>query len=241
MRNRMKNVAMNSVRKALKNIPGWNGRWSVIHKKNIPVEDQIKKQAEQLLLRYGIVARELVKREEYLLPWSLLAMEFQRMEMRGEIRRGYFVEGLSGMQFAHPEAVKNLYNVSQNTTEKIIILNTCDPANPYGIGIELPKGFPEFFRYTRSPQNYIIFFDGVPIMVVENFGTKIISLQEISKEIFENALQEFLIYLRSYHKTLKAITVEYCNDERPNVSRFSEIFERLGFYREKMQTLRVEL
>jgi ATP-dependent Lhr-like helicase len=66
-------------------------------------EDRAAYQAEQLLDRYGIVARELCKRED-ILPWSLLAAHLQRMEMQGKIRRGYFIEGLSGMQFAHPSS-----------------------------------------------------------------------------------------------------------------------------------------
>ena len=103
---------MNTVRRALKQAPGWSGRWSLVHLSGVMGEhlngdECARRQAVQLLDRYGIVARELYRREE-LLPWALIASALQRMELRGEIRRGYFVEGLSGMQFALPAAVEEL-------------------------------------------------------------------------------------------------------------------------------------
>lgn len=165
--------AMQTVRKALKQVPGYSGRWSLV---NLPgvMGDELslgeKAEAQALLLlnRYGILAREFYRREE-LLPWGLIASQLQRMEMRGAIRRGYFVEGLSGMQFALPAAVEELRRVrsEQHGKERPILINACDPANPFGQGIPLGTLTP-----SRTPNNYIAFDRGAPILLIESNGAR---------------------------------------------------------------------
>ena len=64
--------------------------------------------ARQWLERYGIVSREMWRRERPAVGWRAIYRELKRLEFRGEVRRGYFVRGLSGAQFALPEAVEML-------------------------------------------------------------------------------------------------------------------------------------
>jgi ATP-dependent Lhr-like helicase len=75
--------------------------------------------------------------------WGALYAQFQLMEMRGEVRRGYFVQGLPGVQFALPEAVERLREWTRpqtpsagepvpSSTEELVLLNACDPANLFG-------------------------------------------------------------------------------------------------------------
>jgi ATP-dependent Lhr-like helicase len=125
-----------AARRAIRQVPGWSGRWSLLRTPSVlgnerSPEEIAREQAEQLLRRYGIVARE-VHRKENMLPWGMIARELQRMELRGEIRRGYFLEGFSGMQFADPAAVEKIRAVRERDN-RINVLNGCDPANPYGI------------------------------------------------------------------------------------------------------------
>ena len=61
-----------------------------------------------LLERYGIVSRELALLDEMMPPWRVLYEVLSRLELAGEVRRGYFVEGLAGAQFALPEAIGQL-------------------------------------------------------------------------------------------------------------------------------------
>lgn len=244
-RNPFTKTAMRSVRKALQNVPGWRGRWSLVHTKSIlgsPLteEEKIQQQARQLLLRYGIVAREIAKREEHLLPWSLLAMELQRMEMRGEIRRGYFVEGLSGMQFALPEAVTMMETIKteRHTMEEPLVVNACDPANPYGSGIELPQVHSTF---RRVASNFLIYYKGMPIVWLENYAARISLIAEPSEEVVRRALLQFLNHIRTSYTDKSAIVVEYCNDLRPSESPMADILRSIGFYRDKIQTMRLDL
>ena len=102
-------------RRALKEVPGWNGRWSILHHPSVlgpalTPEERIARRVDILLGRYGILAREFCRRDE-VAQWAAIIGELQRREMRGEIRRGYFVQGLSGMQFALPGAVEHVRRV----------------------------------------------------------------------------------------------------------------------------------
>lgn len=245
-RNPLKTTAMRSVRTALKQVPGWNGRWSLVHTKSIlggGVTDQekIHRQAQQLLLRYGIVAREIAKREENLAPWPLLAMEFQRMEMRGEIRRGYFVQGLSGMQFALPDAVHMLDEIKARPgrNEPPIVLNACDPANPYGTGVDLETAPGSVRRLSRIASNHILLDNGIPVVASENIGSRLYLLN--SPASLAAVLQQFVHHIRTSYPEKNDIVVEYCDMLRPGESAFAEALRSVGFYRDKVQTMRLDL
>jgi ATP-dependent Lhr-like helicase len=246
--NPLKFRAMKSVRAALKTVPGWNGRWSLTHSRNVfgsklSPEERISRRAEQLLHRYGIVAREIVKREENLGPWPLLAMEFQKMELRGEIRRGYFVEGLSGMQFALPAAVETLRNIRSATSDETpVVLNACDPANPYGSGIDLSGTPSDSLRMMRVPSNYLVVYKGVPIVWIENYGARVSTIAETNIELLRQCLTQFVEHLRSVRShEHDAITIEHWNNLRPTENPAAEILRSIGFYRDRVQTMRLEL
>lgn len=247
-RNPLKSVAMKSVRQAFNQVPGWNGRWSLVHTRSIlgshvSDDEKIERQAQQLLIRYGVVAREIAKREENLFPWSMLAMEFQRMEMRGEIRRGYFVEGLSGMQFALPDAVRMLDDIKSRKTlnEAPLVVNACDPANPYGIGVDLNNSTELPIRVSRLLGNYIIFSIGFPIIWIENYGLRIFILTHSSGDVILQGLKQFINHIRSSYPDRNDIVIEHFNNLRPSESGYTEMLRTLGFYRDKIQTMRLDL
>src|SRR5262249_55960577 len=87
------------------------GRWSLAAWGRPEPELQALTQAALLLQRYGVVARELALLDPWLLPWRVLYEVLSRMELAGDVRRGYFVEGLSGAQFALPEAAQLLQDL----------------------------------------------------------------------------------------------------------------------------------
>ncbi len=249
--NPLKYAAMSSVRKALRSTPGWNGRWSIVHTRSVlgdkvSLEEIVTRQAQQLLLRYGIVAREIAKREENLLPWSLLALEFQKMELRGEIRRGYFVEGLSGMQFALPAVIgmlKTMINEQSSMNKELpMVVNACDPANPYGVGVEIRGGkLSDGLRIARQPLNYFVFDKGAPLLWIENLAARISTAAEATPETFRAGLVQFVSHLRSSHPNENEIILEYCDGVRPTESPRAEILRAIGFYRDRAQTMRYEL
>ena len=241
---------MHRARRALKQVPGWTGRWFVLHTPGItgdplPIEEQAASQALQLLERYGIVAREYHARED-VLSWQVLATEFQRMEMRGDIRRGYFVEGLSGMQYALPGAIEELrrLHAQSDSSEPPVLLNACDPANPYGPGVEMHlQEETSSVRVARLPGNYLAFHRGGPILLFENDGARIRTLMDADLAVVREAVKAFADMLRlpAPLRPFRELIVEYCNGVRPVESPLGEVLRSLGFIRDKNQTLRKDI
>jgi ATP-dependent Lhr-like helicase len=111
------------------------GRWTLLKQyKNTDLDQQIEALCKILLKRYGIVFRELIKREKFTVTWRELAIAFRRLEDRGEIRGGRFVSGFIGEQFALPIAVDSLraYKNRENNQD-ITSISVSDPLNLVGI------------------------------------------------------------------------------------------------------------
>lgn len=96
--------------------------------------DETEHVARTLLQRYGVVFWKLLEREAAWLPsWRELRQVYQRLEARGEIRGGRFVEGLVGEQFALPEAIPALRAVQKRPLDGLqVVVNGCDPLNLVG-------------------------------------------------------------------------------------------------------------
>jgi ATP-dependent Lhr-like helicase len=112
-----------------------SGRWALLHA-DVAVERPraIEAACWMLLRRYGIVIRDLLARESNLPSWRELLMGFRRLEDRGEIRGGRFVDGFMGEQFALPVAVESLRAVrSLPLSGDTMTLSTADPLNLVGI------------------------------------------------------------------------------------------------------------
>jgi ATP-dependent helicase Lhr and Lhr-like helicase len=236
---------ISGVRKAIRETPGWRGRWSLVRRggvaKHIAPEERIQRQAEQLLIRYGIVSREFHRRE-HLLPWPLLAGAFQKMELRGEVRRGYFVEGLSGMQFASHEAVAALRQTREQVNDAFMLLHALDPANPFGPDLPLIVNGEHAERFNRNSSTYIGIHHGLPVALVGGHGAQIWLLSGEKNGVLEltiNALQESL--QRRADPTRRAhLAVETVDGVRAATDPWLGIFRQHGFIREMNQSMRWE-
>jgi len=137
---------------------GAEGRWSLVPAREEPEEmDGLAEAvAEQLLVRWGIVFRDVVLREELAVPWREVVWAMRRLEARGVIRGGRFVSGFTGEQFALPEALDELARVRRQPRngERVRICGS-DPLNLVGI---LTPGARVSAVRTRE----IIFVDGLP-------------------------------------------------------------------------------
>jgi len=120
----------------------WAGRWSLLRTPGTwgarPDEEEHAEQiARQWLDRYAIVTRDWWRRERPPVGWRAIYRELKRLEYRGEVRRGYFVEGLGGAQFALPEAVERLRaQPDLDGDAPIVVMSAADPANPYTLPLE---------------------------------------------------------------------------------------------------------
>ena len=112
-----------------------SGRWSLLYAGEASDKNKaVEATCWMLLKRYGIVFRDLLARETILPKWRELQIAFRRLEDRGEIRGGRFVDGFLGEQFALPVAVESL-RASRNLqpSGETITLSAADPLNLVGI------------------------------------------------------------------------------------------------------------
>ena len=134
------------------------GRWAIVNRAvdaaHIDATEHI---AWTLLRRYGVVFRKVLERETNLPPWRELIRVYWRMEARGEIRGGRFVQSFSGEQFALPDAVAELRGIrNRKPGDDRIVISAADPLNLVGIIVPGEK-------ITATLNNRILFRDGVPI------------------------------------------------------------------------------
>jgi ATP-dependent Lhr-like helicase len=136
------------------------GRWSILTA-DIDREDAVETQARALLRRYGVIFRRLLTREPNAAPWRELARVYRRLEARGEIRGGRFVNGMSGEQFALPDAVSHLREIRRTPTDgRLTVISACDPLNLIGI-------LTTTDRIRAIAGTRIAYRDGIPVTVME--------------------------------------------------------------------------
>ena len=139
------------------------GRWSLWRERArmIPVETEkiVEHRARQLLSRYGVVFRDLLARESCAPPWRSLLAVYRRLEARGEIRGGRFINGFVGEQFALPEAVDQLRAQRRaKDSQDPIVIASADPLNLVGI---LTPGS----RISPYSNQVVAYQDGMPVDV----------------------------------------------------------------------------
>ena len=140
------------------------GRWAMIKAPPVvderaPIDpDALEHLARCLLRRYGVVGWQLLAREADGLPrWRVLAPVFHRLEARGEIRGGRFIAGLSGEQFALPEALAPLRRVRDaEATGSLICVCGADPLNLIGSVVVGSK-------VSAIASTRIVYRDGIPV------------------------------------------------------------------------------
>ena len=124
-------------------------------------EETVEAIAWTLLRRYGVMFRRLLTREHGAVTWRELIQVYRRLEARGDIRGGRFVNGMAGEQFALPGAVERLREVRRQARPgKLIILSAADPLNLTGI-------LSSEARVRASTATRIAYRDGVALAVME--------------------------------------------------------------------------
>jgi ATP-dependent Lhr-like helicase len=159
------------------------GRWSLVGGGAGAASDteRLLARAHMLLERYGVVSREAVQGEGLTGGFGPVYRVLKQMEEAGRVRRGYFVEGLSGAQFALPGAVDRLRGarleevpVDGYPEGEVTLLAAIDPANPYGVLVPWPEvggGAPP----KRSAGAWVILVAGKPVFYLTPGGRHLAS------------------------------------------------------------------
>jgi len=134
------------------------GRWSLtghLTRGDVTDTERHTAWAQLLLDRHGLVTRTTVLAEGYPGGFSALYPVLSHLEETGRVRRGYFVEGLGGSQFALPGAVDRL---RADPDQGLTVLAATDPANPYGAALPWPE--IDAARLARDAGAYVFLWEG---------------------------------------------------------------------------------
>jgi ATP-dependent Lhr-like helicase len=158
--------------------PSAVGRWS-----RVPVPSRVpsstermKALAQQLLVRHGVLTRDAVAFEEVPGGFAAVYPVLRALEEAGRIRRGYFVAGRGGLQFAHPGALERLRSrrEADEAEPRGVVLAAADPANPYGAALSWPK--TDKTRLQRIAGSHVVLVDGSLAAFVARGGGDVVPL-----------------------------------------------------------------
>ena len=173
------------------------GRWSLASALFAGTTDR-RALAELLLERQGIVTRDGVRGEGIRGGYGAVYAELKALETLGVCRRGYFVEGLGGAQFALPGAVerlRELRSTRRGDEPDALVLAAADPAQPYGAALPWPRRSGA--RAARVAGAWVVLLDGDAALFVERGGRSLVPLRDPDPEWLRPALAALVAHVRA--------------------------------------------
>jgi ATP-dependent Lhr-like helicase len=174
------------------------GRWSLVAPL-FPGQPDRRALAELLLERQGIVTRDGVRGEGIRGGYGAVYGELRALETLGVCRRGYFVEGLGGAQFAPPGAVERLRELRAgrrpDEDPEPLVLAAADPAQPYGAALPWPRRAAA--RAARVSGAWVVLLDGEAALYVERGGRSLVPLREPDPGWLRAALAALVAHVRA--------------------------------------------
>ncbi len=172
------------------------GRWSLAAELFAGGEPDRRALAELLLERHGIVTRDSVRAEGIPGGYSAVYGELRALETLGSCRRGYFVEGLGGAQFALGGAVERLRELRprEDDEPEPLVLAAADPAQPYGAVLPWPKRAGA--RAARVAGAHVVLLGGEPALFVERGGRSLVPLREPDEDWLRPALAALVGFVK---------------------------------------------
>jgi ATP-dependent Lhr-like helicase len=203
------------------------GRWSLAAALFAGGEPDRRALAELLLERQGIVTRDSVRGEGIPGGYGAVYSELRALETLGTCRRGYFVEGLGGAQFALGGAVERLRELRPRDGEEAepLVLAAADPAQPYGAALPWPKRAGA--RAARVAGAHVVLLGGEPALFVERGGRSLVPLREPEDEWLREALAALVSHVK--RGGAKRLAVERFDGEPVVDSTIMPLLVEAGF------------
>jgi ATP-dependent Lhr-like helicase len=209
------------------------GRWSLTAPLFRGSDDPVARRralGELLLERYGILTREAVLAEGVPGGFSALYPELSQLETLGVARRGYFVEGLGGAQFALPGAVERLRAVDERDLTPVV-LSAVDPAQPFGALLPWPVTADDAGGAVRRPSRvagaYVVIAGGEPVLYLERSGRGLQTLVAAEDPRIEPALWALVEQVRQGR--IRRLALEKVDGEPAMSSWLAPVLVAAGF------------
>ncbi|HEY2939019.1 MAG TPA: DEAD/DEAH box helicase [Gaiellaceae bacterium] len=215
-------------------ITATQGRWSLTHRLfrtgpgTVPGRGPDRRALAELLLeRHGIVTRDGVRAEGIPGGYGAVYGELRSLETLGLCRRGYFVEGLGGAQFALGGAVERLRELRPKDGEEgePLVLAAADPAQPYGAALPWPKRAGA--RAARVAGAHVVLLGGEPALFVERGGRSLVPLREPEEKWLREALAALVDHVR--RGGAKRLAVERFDGEPVGDTEIMPLLLEAGF------------
>ena len=209
----------------------WQGRWTLLRTPGVlgaslPEDERAERVARQWLDRYGIVSRDWWRREKPAVAWRSIYYELRKLELRGEVRRGYFVRGLAGAQFALPDAVEQLRAAAIDPGAPLIVMRASDPANPYTLRTDAVRAVHE---RPRGRDALLVMRGGKVLLSSESRGKRISIAPDIADNELSAAVRALIRSLHDADRATRDLNIETI-DGRPAVtSPRASAFATAGF------------
>ena len=218
--------------------PTVSGRWSLLpardSREDVDTTVRAHALALTLLERHGVLTRGAVAAERIAGGFAAVYPVLRAMEEAGQARRGYFVEGLGGAQFALPGAVDRMRAMAEpkgnKSPERALVLAAADPAQPYGAALpwpERPGETPSSHRPGRKAGALTVLVDGSLVLYVERGGRTLLSWTDDPERLAPSAVA---LAAAVRDGALGRLTVERADGERAGGdSPLTQALEAAGF------------
>ncbi|NBC29127.1 MAG: ATP-dependent helicase, partial [Spirochaetes bacterium] len=188
--------------------------------------EETKDRARLLLERHGIIYRERLRDEANGFRWIDVANALRLLELSGEVLGGYFVHGVTGIQFATPEAVELLQGIDQDS-DRIFWLSAADPASPAGIALDhLPYELPARQRST------VLVYRGTRLVIVVRRGGRDIDIDSDLDTSQAPVSELFAFATTAVSRAvapLSRFVIETINGESASARPIAEALRQIGF------------
>ena len=182
-------------------VSSWSGRWSLVNRLSVLGPEVAEEElalgiARHWLDRYGIVTRECWRKERPAIGWRSIYLELKKLEFRGEARRGYFIRGLGGAQFASPSAVEMLRMIAAQDPRDapFVVMAASDPANVYSLAIDPDLRDP--LSRPRGGGALLVTRGGRVAIAVEGRGRRLTIADWMTREEVDRAKEILSEHLR---------------------------------------------
>jgi ATP-dependent Lhr-like helicase len=202
------------------------GRWSLAEGL-FAGQPERRALAELLLERQGIVTRDSVRGEGIAGGYGAVYSELRALETLGTCRRGYFVEGLGGAQFALGGAVERLRELRPRDGDEpeALVLAAADPAQAYGAALPWPKRANG--RAARVAGAHVVLLGGEAVLYVERGGRTLVPLREPEEEWLRVALAALVAHVK--RGSVRRLAVERFDGEPVTESVAMPLLVDAGF------------